>query len=183
MRDFLQQNRKKQRKCGQSKRLFGERWRGTRSSGAAYAVQIKALQIKARCGCASRAVAATRRKQPRDAASRASFSALSRRLRSVGSASSFSVGLRWVVAGCTYLMSGSVLVFAREGVSELAAPRSLRSCAIGCLMDLDATPARMMFFVNVDPIGGTLPFERAPDQPLVPSVCMLHHESMHSNAV
>jgi hypothetical protein len=68
----------------------------------------------------------------------------------LGINSTLSTGAAYLTTGCVYFGTAPL---ANDSFS--AAPRTLnaRQCAIGCLLDLAATPARMTVFIEGEPLA------------------------------
>jgi hypothetical protein len=97
----------------------------------------------------------------------------------VGSASTES-------SGSAYFLWGQF----RFGTAPLAtnsfsaAPENNRACVVGCLMDLDATPARMTVFVDGEPLAVQCEYEYPKDgRAWYPSVCLSCGTALHSCAI
>jgi hypothetical protein len=56
--------------------------------------------------------------------------------------------------------------------SCIAAQRIERECAIGCFLDLDATPARMTVFVDGEPVAVQCEYDFPTDRAWYPSVAL-----------
>ncbi len=68
--------------------------------------------------------------------------------------------------------------------SYSAAPRNKRSCVVGCLLNLDATPARMTVFVDGEPLAVQCEYAFPTDgRAWYPSVSLLEvNSALHSNS-
>ncbi len=68
--------------------------------------------------------------------------------------------------------------------SFIDAPVNARSCTIGCLLDLDATPARMTVFVDGEPLEVQCEYEFPKDgRAWYPTVGTRSHMALHSCAI
>jgi hypothetical protein len=74
---------------------------------------------------------------------------------SVGRAGTNSSGAAYECA-CGTLSFGTAPVSAH---AHVAAPKNMRRCVLGCLLDLDATPARMTVFVDGEPLVVQCPYD------------------------
>jgi hypothetical protein len=98
-------------------------------------------------------------------------------------------------SGASYLLRGSIWCInfgtAPMRVATLlvslsvAAPRNIRSCVVGCLLDMAATPARMTVFVDGEPLAVQCPYDFPKDgRAWFPSVSLCQDgTALHSCAM
>jgi hypothetical protein len=83
---------------------------------------------------------------------------------------------------CGYTYFGTAPVASR---SFITVPGNERPCLAGCLLDLDATPARMTVFVDGEPLGVQCEYDFPKDgRAWFPSVALSKKETaLHSCAM
>ncbi len=64
-----------------------------------------------------------------------------------------------ITAGAMYSMNGGFVAPTAAASWNAPAPKISRSCALGCLLDLDATPARMAVFVDGEPMDAECAYD------------------------
>ncbi len=85
-----------------------------------------------------------------------------------------------------YFAAGSFLfgTVAVRAHSAVAAPAHKRPCVVGCLLDMDATPARMTVFVDGEPLAVQCEYDFPKDgRAWFPSVALYRNSTLHSCAM
>jgi hypothetical protein len=87
-------------------------------------------------------------------------------------------------AGAMYYMAGSFHFGTGPAASKVRAPANRQCCAIGCLLDLAATPAHMTVFVDGTPLAVQCEYDFPKDgRAWFPSVCVSPEAVLHSCAM
>ncbi len=100
----------------------------------------------------------------------------------VGRAGTYSSGAAYKINGASGAFFFGTAPLASTSYS--GAPGNVRPCVVGCLLDLDATPARMTVFVDGEPLAVQCEYDFPKDgRAWFPTVGLTEDIALHSCAM